>query len=99
MKQINNMTTLDDFITQTYGELGTEKRDTFEQDYQTFKWGALIQELRLKKGITQEQLADKIGMNKAYISKIENNLKDIRISTLQKIIEGLDGHLHLSVTV
>lgn len=98
--QLNkNLTTLDQYITTTYGELGTDKRDAFEKGYQVFKIGALIQEARLKKGFTQEQLALRIGTNKAYISKIENDIKDIRISTLQKIIEGLGGHLNLSITL
>ena len=58
----------------------------------------MIQEARLEKGLTQEQLAEKCGTNKAYISKVENNIKDVRLSTLQKIIEiGLDGHLELSI--
>jgi len=58
----------------------------------------MIQDARLEKGLTQEQLADKCGTNKAYISRVENNIKDIRISTLQKIIEvGLGGRLNVSV--
>ena len=78
MKKVKNsdVTTLNDLITQQHGELGTETRETFEKSYEAFKLGALIQEARLKKGFTQEQLADKVGMNIAYISKVENNVKD-----------------------
>jgi len=55
---------------------------------------------KFEKGLTQEQLAVKCGTNKAYISKVENDIKDVRISTLQKIIEvGLGGQLNLSVTL
>jgi len=50
--------------------------------------------------MTQEQLALKCGTNKAYISKVENEIKDVRISTLQKIIEiGLGGQLNLSISI
>ena len=57
-------------------------------------------QLGSEKGLTQEQLAVKCGTNKAYISKVENDIKDVRISTLQKIIEvGLGGRLNLSVTL
>jgi transcriptional regulator with XRE-family HTH domain len=58
----------------------------------------LLQEARLEKGLTQAGLADKVGTTKSYISKIENNLKEVRLSTLQRIVElGLDGHLELSI--
>jgi HTH-type transcriptional regulator / antitoxin HipB len=91
--------TLDQFITEQYGSIGTEKRVALEKGYETFKLGALIQEARLKRGFTQEQLADRIGTNKGYISKVENNIKDIRLSSLQKIIEGLGGQLNISIAL
>lgn len=57
-----------------------------------------ITEARLEKGLTQEELADKSGTTKSYSSKIENNIKEVRISTLQKIFEpGFGGHLQLSI--
>jgi len=65
-----------------------------ESGYENFKIGMLIQEIRLEMGMTQEQLAVKVGTTKSYISKIENNIKEVRISTLQKIIEtGFGGQL------
>ena len=91
--------TLNQFITEQYGKIGTDKRTELERGYETFKLGALIQEARLKRGFTQEQLADRIGTNKGYISKVENNIKDIRLSTLQKIIDGLDGQLNISIAL
>jgi transcriptional regulator with XRE-family HTH domain len=51
-------------------------------------------------GMTQEQLAEKVGTTKSYISKIENNLKEARISTLQKIIEfGFGDRLELNIKI
>ena len=98
MQKKDNLKTLDTLIENNYGKKGTAKRDKFEQGYQEFKLGALIQEARLEKGLTQEQLAEKCGTNKAYISKIENNIKDVRLSTLKKIVEiGLEGNLELSI--
>jgi HTH-type transcriptional regulator / antitoxin HipB len=98
MLKRNNLKTLNTLIDENYGKHGTPKRVEFEDGYEEFKIGVLLQEARLKKGLTQEQLADKCGTNKAYISKIENNIKDIRLSTLKKIIEvGLEGNLELSV--
>jgi ribosome-binding protein aMBF1 (putative translation factor) len=100
MKTKNNTKTLAQLVEEHYGKKGTRKRDNFDKGYESFKLGAMIHEARLEKGLTQEQLAAKCGTNKAYISKVENNIKDVRISTLQKIIEvGLGGHLNLSVTL
>lgn len=60
----------------------------------------MIQELRKGQGLTQEQLAEKCGTTKPYISRIENNVSDIRLSTLMRIVhEGLGGHLKLSVDI
>ena len=99
MKKSKNIKTLDQFIDEQYGKRGNKKREQFEKGYESFKFGYLIQQARLKKGMTQEALAEKCGTNKGYISKIENNASDIRLSTLMRIIrQGLGGHLKLSLT-
>lgn len=94
----NNILTLEQFKDKNYGKRGSVKRDKLEEGYENFKLGALIQEARLEKGMTQEELANRIGTTKSYISKIENNIKEVRFSTLQKIVElGLGGQLQLSI--
>ena len=98
MKTNNN--TLSEFKDKHYGNIGTTKRDELDAGFESFKIGAMIQEARLQKGLTQEELAQKAGTTKSYISKIENNVKEARFSTLQKIVElGLGGHLELSIKV
>ena len=68
------------------------------EEIEAYKLGLMIQELRHDMGMTQEQLAEKCGTTKTYISRIENNASDIRLSTLMRIIqEGFDGQLKLSV--
>ncbi len=95
-----DLTSLDAFINDNIGKIGTPKRERFENEYDTFKLGVLIQQAREQKGLTQEQLAQLAGTNKSYISKLERNLKDIRFSTLQRIInEGLGGHLNISINL
>jgi DNA-binding XRE family transcriptional regulator len=94
----NNIMTLEQFKDKHYGKRGTPKRDELESGYQNFKIGALIHEARIEKGLTQEELAKKVGTTKSYISKIENNIKEVRISTLLKIVQlGLEGELQLSI--
>lgn len=96
----DNTLSLGEFKDKHYGVPGTKKRDALEAGYESFRIGALIHEARLEKGLTQEELAEKVGTTKSYISKIENNLKEVRISTLQKIIEtGLGGKLQLTITL
>lgn len=94
------LTTLEEFKEKNYGKHGTKERDELEAGSDNFKMGALIQKTRLEMGMTQQQLADKVGTTKSYISKIENNLKEARISTLQKIVElGFGGQLELSIRI
>jgi len=93
-----NLTSLNEFIDKKVGKKGTKKRDKFESDYEAFRLGVIIQQARHEKGLTQEQLAELSGTNKSYISKLEKDLKDVRFSTLQRIItEGLGGHLEISI--
>lgn len=99
-KTNRNLISLEAFKERNYGKRGTKERDELEAGYENFKIGALIQETRLGLGMTQEQLAEKVGTTKSYISKIENNIKEARISTLQKIIElGFGGRLELSIKI
>ena len=93
-----NLITLEEFKEKNYGKRGTKDRDELEAGYENFRIGALIHDTRIEMGMTQEQLAEKAGTTKSYISKIENNIKEARISTLQKIIKlGFGGQLELSV--
>ena len=97
---VKNLTSWDDHIDQKYGKRGTAAREKYEEEFEAFKIGVLIQEARRKKQLTQQELALKVGTTKNYISRIENNASDIRLSTLMRIIrEGLGGHLRLSLDV
>lgn len=93
-----SLTSYGDHLDQQYGKKGNSTRDRFEQEFEAFKIGVLIQEARRKKQLTQTELALKVGTTKNYISRIENDASDIRLSTLIRIIrEGLDGHLTLTL--
>jgi HTH-type transcriptional regulator/antitoxin HipB len=97
-KKKNKLVSWDDHLDKKYGKTGSTTRVRYEEEFEAFKIGVLIQEARLEKGLTQEELATKAGTTKNYISRIENNASDIRLSTLMRIIrEGLGGHLKLSL--
>ena len=70
-----------------------KKRDpefaaNYEQEYEQFKIGVLLRELRLKEGMTQEELAQRLKTKKSVISRMENHAKDVRLSTLEKVAEA-----------
>ncbi len=69
----------------------------FEQGYEDFKIGVLIRQAREKAGLTQEQLARKLGTQKAAVSRIENHARDIRLGTLEKVATALGKHLHVAI--
>jgi len=100
MKAKNNLTTFDQILDKKYGEKGQPKREQWEQQFEAFRLGVLLEEARTKLGMTQEELAGRCGTNKSYISRIENNSSDIRLSTLMKIIQqGLGGRLKLTLEI
>lgn len=98
MKKNPNLKSFDEHLNEQYGVKGTKTRDEFESGYEAFKLGVVIQQLRKENGLTQTQLAQKCGTSKSYISRIENNASDIRISTLMRIFKrGFGKELKLSV--
>lgn len=97
-KQNKRLNSFASHLDEQYGKKGTESRNKYEEEFETFKLGLLLQELRKEQGLTQEQLAEKCGTTKTYISRIENDASDIRLSTLMRIIrDGLGGQLRVSV--
>ena len=97
-KESKDITTFDEILDKKYGKMGNPKREKWEQEFEAFKLGVLLEEARTKLNMTQKELAEKCGTNKSYISRIENNSSDIRLSTLMKIIQqGLGGHLKLTL--
>ena len=100
MKTKNKIITFNEHLDREYGKIGAPARDKYEQEFEAFKLGVVLQEMRKKQKMTQEQLAKKCGTTKTYISRIENDASDIRLSTLMRIIqEGLGGHLRLTVDI
>jgi DNA-binding XRE family transcriptional regulator len=98
MKKVNNMTSFADHLDEQYGKRGTVAREQYEQGFEAFKVGALLQEMRKEEGLTQAELAQRCGTSPKYISRIENNTSDISLATLMKIFSnGLGRQLKLSV--
>ena len=76
---------------------GTPSRDRFDREAEAFILAERLKEERRKAGLTQEQLAAKIGTKKSYISRIENGKTDVQLSTLFKIFQGLGKRVSITI--
>ena len=81
--------TANDYLDDKYGKQGTPERDEFSKKALSFYYGELIKEKRKEKNLTQQQLADQIGKERAYIAKIEQGKTDLQISNFVQIINAL----------
>lgn len=91
------LSSLEEMIAEDFGPQGSVEREAFDRDTETFILAERLKEERLKAGLTQEQLAEKIGTKKSYISRLENGKADVQLSTLFRIFEGLGRRIRLTI--
>jgi HTH-type transcriptional regulator / antitoxin HipB len=97
-KRKKTVTTFDELIENRHGKIGTKKRTEFEIKAKSFAIGEIIKEERRLANMTQDELADKTGTKKSFISRIENGHSDIQLSTLFKLVElGLGRKVSLTI--
>ena len=97
MTDYKGIKTFDDLIEREHGKIGTDNRNKYEQNAQMFILSEMLKEARREAKLTQEQLAEKAGTKKSYISRIENARGDIQLSTLIRIFEkGLNKKIGLT---
>ena len=89
--------TLDELLDVEYGAKGTPEREQFDDETRAFCLAETLKEERRRAGLTQAQLAEKIGTKKTYISRLENGKADVQLSTLFRIFEGLGRRVNLSI--
>lgn len=93
-----HLTTFDEHLDHRYGPIGTPERANFEIKAKAFAIGEIIREARKEAHMTQEQLAERTGTKKSFISRIENGRSDIQLSTLYKLMEiGLGKRVNLTI--
>jgi DNA-binding XRE family transcriptional regulator len=87
----------DELIEREHGKIGSESRNKYEERAQMFIISEMLKEARKEAKLTQEQLAERAGTKKSYISKIENAKGNIQLSTLIRIFEkGLNRRIGLT---
>ncbi len=97
MKDYKNIKTFDELIELEHGKIGTECRNKYEEGAQIFIVSEMLKTARKEAKLTQEQLAEKAGTKKSYISKLENGKGNIQLSTLIRIFEqGLNRRIVIS---
>ena len=89
--------TLEELTDEYIGEKGSNEREQFEFELRLDVLGDMIKKARKEKQLTQEQLGKLIGVQKAQISKIENNTKDVRLSTIMKVFNALKATVKMTV--
>ena len=92
-----NLTPVEDLITEDFGLIGTETRNQFEMECDAFIIGEQLKQERRRAGLTQEQLANRIGTRKSFISRVERGRADIQLSTLVKLFHGLNRHVSVRI--
>ena len=97
MEKYKGITTFDQLVEVKHGKIGTESRNSYEEKTQMFIISEMLKDARKEAKITQEQLAEKTGTKKSYISRIENGKGNIQLSTLIRIFElGLNKRIGLT---
>ena len=91
------LTPIEDLINEDFGEIGTPERDEFEMECDAFIIGEQLKMERLNAGLTQEELAERIGTKKSFISRVEKGRADIQLSTLVRLFHGLGRHVSVRV--
>lgn len=88
---------IDTMIDKHIGKRGTKKREAFENELRIDLLGQAIKQARQERNLTQEQLGELVGVQKAQISKIENSVKNARFDTILKVFEALGAKVNFSV--
>lgn len=95
---MKNVTDFEELLNERYGVKGTTERDRYDAGSLAFRLGIMLKEARKNAQVTQEELAEKTGTKKSYISRIERGQSDILMSTYFKLIEiGLGKQLNISI--
>ncbi|MBK7467733.1 MAG: helix-turn-helix transcriptional regulator [Saprospiraceae bacterium] len=88
---------LEELTDKYIGKKGTQKRDRFEQELRIDLLGHAVKKARLERNLTQEQLGEMVGVQRAQISKIENSATDARFDTILKVFKALKAKVNFTV--
>lgn len=88
-----NVTSLDVLTDEVFGEIGTSKRDAMEkqlkEEVNAYFVGEAIRKIRQAQNLTQEELGERVGVQKAQISRLEKGKSVITLPTMSRIFQAL----------
>lgn len=88
--------TLEESKDMLIGKPGTPERDNYEEEINLYAIGAAIRETRKQQNLTQEQLGQMVGVQKAQISRIENG-KNLTFATVLKLFKAMNISVNLDI--
>lgn len=86
---LEQVDSFDQLLNLRYGKVGTELRNEFDAKVEALIWAEKLKDLRKETNLSQQALAEKTGLKKSFISRVENGKVDIQLSTFLKILQGL----------
>jgi ribosome-binding protein aMBF1 (putative translation factor) len=89
MEKISGLVTFNQHLENKYGLKGSAPREAFEAKARAWYYAELLKDARKQAGMTQQELADRIGKKRAYISLIERGQTDMQLSTFLRISDAL----------
>jgi len=94
--KIEKLSTTNDMLDNLYGKEGTAKRELFKKEAYSYYTGQIIEQARKDAKMTQTELAEKVGSNKSYISRIETGRTEPKVSTFYRIASALGRSVELT---
>lgn len=96
LKEINNdIYDYDVYMDDLYGKEGTPEREAFRAEARNYMLGVILREERKKQHMTQAQLAEKVGTNKTYISRIEKGLIEPGFNLVVRMLEAMGRRIEI----
>ncbi len=96
-EKLARLTTGSQHLTDVYGEMGSSSRKEFEAKAKAWYYAELLRDERKRQKLTQQQLGDRIGKKREYISSLEQGKTDMQLSTFMLIANALGLRFSLVV--
>lgn len=74
-----------------------EFAEGFDEGYENFRIGNMLKQARLEAGLTQDEVASAIGTRKTAISRLENHIQDVKLSTVEKYVKALGKRIEIKI--